>query len=398
MSTPTTEPAAPKLGFKPDTSIQDWMGGLPAIDPPTEPSPEPGPTDPTPHEPEPAPVAPESQPTAPQKPVVAKVEAAKPAAQSAKPQDEWPRNKQNWEKFVAERDKGYQEREGRITAAQKERDDLQKQIEELRRSGPSPELDKITKERDELSERLRISDITNHPRFVQHFQNKIDGQISLAKGIVGTDKADKIASLLQSPAGALRDQQIEELVADLSPVSQSRIGSVINQLAQIDAERAGEIARAKENHATMLAEQESAGKAALARAEQQFSDMISKVQKDNFIFQTKDGDEAWNTEVKNRIEAARTLMFGNPGQETMMQAALAAVALPALIKHGQSVLAENEKLKKQVAELSAAQPKVEQQKPSTSAGQKVQIKFGSSDPMKAVGEWHKLMTQPEPDA
>lgn len=398
----TEAPATPVAAPHQDTSVTDWMGGLGKLEAPgTEPAkPNEEQVDHEGAEQAIPPVKPAAntkpaeagtKPTDKLEQPVAKKDDAPP---EDLPADKWPRTAQEWKKFIAARDKGYQERDEKHASAVKELESVRKEIEQVKKAGPSPELDSLKKERDELSERLRIADVTSHPKFKAYFENKTNAQIELAKRVVGTLNADRIVELLKAPDSTLRDRQIEELSAELSPLVQSRLGAIINQLADIDNEKQSEISKARESYDSIQAEKTNAAKQSQAQYEQDFEALVKEAQKGP-LFQTKEGDEAWNAGVKSRLDTARTLLFGNPGSDVVMKAAMAAVSLPAVIQGYQNLQSENEKLQAQIKELSSAQPKVQNQEApktgSTLTAPKVAI---GNDPMQAAKDFMKYLHAP----
>src|SRR6185436_674496 len=133
---------------------------------------------------------------------------------------------------------------------------IKEEIELLKKSGPSPELDALRKERDELSDRLRVVAVEQHPKFKQYFENKTNEQLELAKEIVGNGKSDEIVSLLKQPDSQWRRQRIEELTVEMSPLQQSQLAGVMLNLSTINRERQGALAGAKETYEKMVKDQQ----------------------------------------------------------------------------------------------------------------------------------------------
>ncbi len=402
MAEPTAPPA-PKQPAYVDTSIPDWMtvikGDLdipnrPPAQPLTDP-PEPKPDKPD-AAPDPIPTVPAGNPTGtppvkePEKQVVKEPESV---------EDKWPRTAVEW-------DKRKKDQQARLDAATKERDEIKAErdrvkteIETLRKQGPSPELDKLKAERDQLSDQLRLVSVENHPKFKSYFENKTNAQLEMAKRIAGSEKGERIVQLLKAPEGPLRDQELENALADLNTVQQSRIASVLNNLADIDAEKQGEIAKARDSYQKIQSDQSETEKQAQARTQQSFNDIISSYtdkDKGSPAFQKRDGDEAWNAGVDQRLGMAKELLFGNPGQEAVMKAAMAAASVPAILEHAKAITAENARLQAQIKELTAAQPKVtEAPKAAGSSAPKQPTRNDpTADPMQAAANWMKQIHAP----
>lgn len=341
--------------------------------------------------------------TPPEKPAVKEEPKVEAKVEPAKTGDEpkWPRNAKEWDAYkTAEKQ--------RTTDAQKQADqykaDLEsarKDIEALRKSGPSPELDEakktlesMKKERDDVLERIRIIDVEKDPRFQRYFNGKTEAQIKLASAIVGEGQAEAVKKVLALPEGEFRDSKIEEMMATLTPLQANRLGGVLNSMAQINQERVQALDDAKLNYdsiqAKTKAEQEAAVTQRKTEATGKFDALLSEAQKESPFFQKKDGDEVWNKEVEQRTGIAKALMFENKPLEQVAKAALYAAAFPASLRQIQTLTAENEKLAKQVASLTAATPKLNGDKPGAepaSAG-KPQVKVGMN-PMDAAEQWTK---------
>lgn len=329
-------------------------------------------------------------------------EPPKPAAAAVveppKPADEpkWPRNAKEWDSYKAAEKQ-------RTADAQKAADqyrlDLEatkKEIEALRKSGPSPELDTLKQERDDLLNRIRTIDVEKDPRFQRYFTSKTNSQLELAKSIVGADHAETVSKLLSLPEGEFRDSKIEEFMGNLTPMQHTRLGGVLNSLAQISQERTAALDEARTNYdsiqAKTKAEQESAMNQYKATATQTFDATLSEARKESPFFQTKEGDDAHNTEVTERIAIAKELMFDKKPLDQVAQAAMYAAAFPASLREIQSQKAEIEKLTAQVASLTAASPSLGTTKPTETGGNPVarpKVQPGMS-PMAAAAEWTKL--------
>lgn len=312
-------------------------------------------------------------------------EPPKPAAPAKNGETEpdvnaWPKNKAEWKKWIdrrgveqedfrkqiSERDTKLKEMEDQLTKAQAAtvtvaEDPKAKQVLE--------EKDKLIKE---LSDRLTVLDVTHDPRFEAYFKGKVDSRNALARNILGEEKARTWDELQKLPNGNYKDSQIEELVADLTPLQQSRIGAVINDLASIEAERQDEIGKAAKHKETLTSQQQEAQKQRQAKGEELFKTTLATLQSEkdgNPLYRTRQGDDQWNAGLAKRVEQAKALFFGqgikNPAD--IVRAALDAASMPTLIKHWQADLAEGEaklkakdgeiaKLQEQVKTLSAAQP------------------------------------------
>lgn len=311
-------------------------------------------------------------------------------------EEKWPRTATEWKKFKEARKERETQLTGELDLTRKQIKEMEAKLASASNSVDPKELDVLKKERDELSERLRLTAVERHPDFQRHFDSKINAQLELAKRIVGPEKADAAIRLLKSEDGAWKDQQIEELVADLPPLKQSQIGGVLNALAEINTNKAGVLSNAKEHYDKLMGEQKAQEKQRVATFQKAFSDALTKAQdpKDGIVvFQKREGDEAWNQGVEQRIKAATELLSGQPNPGQIVEAALNAVSFSAVLEHAKAIHTENQTLRAQIAELSKASPKIEGKQPEAgNDGETKKIQFNSSmNPMEASREFFKAL-------
>lgn len=358
MATPaaTTIEDAPETANSPAaTMISSWMQGLPDITKDTE-AQEPPKT--------PAIVDPKKPDAA--APVAPKVEAAKAAEVATEPttEEKWPRTAKDWDAFKSAR----KQKEEVLTKEKEtlatELANVRKEIETLRKQGPSPELDSLRKERDELDDRLKLVAVENHPKFKAYFENKTNAQIELAKRIVGPEKSDRVVEILKMTDSPYKNERMNELVLELNQMEVSRIGGVVNELAKLGQERESEIANARQSYETMQKQQVEQSRALTDRQRQElakgFDALVGQAREIKHsanVFQPREGDADWNKGVEERIAQAREIAFGaNTKPEDLMRASLAYAALPKLMELGQAQEAELTSLREQVKKLSAAGP------------------------------------------
>lgn len=393
-----------RLLFAPDTAIETpspappsglggWMSGLKGYDPLAKPDASPAPAGPSEN---PKPPASPAEPTAPP--------AAKPAETAATVKDDeekWPRDAKGWEKFKANRKTERDELSAKIAAAEKK---AQEAEAKLSTAGTVAEYE-ATKARlaerdaelERYSEQLRVAAVERHPKFVKHFSDRTNAQLELAKRIA-PNHAERIKDALTLPDGNQRTQLLDGLLSELSPLNQARIGSVLNELSNIDRERGEEIAKAGETYKTLQlqtkAQQDEAVKAANANWTKTFDEQLSLARKPDagiFLLQPKDGDVEWNAGVDKRVAEARKLIFDKHPPAVMAQAAMRAAVFPDLVGYTSKLANEVTALEAQIKALKGANPGV---RPATEApanpGAPAAPRPGSS-PREALGGWMKPM-------
>jgi len=391
VSTPATKPTGQV------TAAKSWMSELPSLTPePPKEAPE------TPASASEGVEPPSDTPPAiktPPEPVKAqeappvKASDAPPAKPAEVEEEKWPRNASDWDKFKSKKTQQLKERDEKLAAAQAKIAELEKRPAQQE----NPEFEMTKKERDELSEKLRLVAIEKHPKFQQYYANKISAQVDLAKRIVGSEKGSELSKLLDLPDSDYRSLRIDELLAELTPMQQSRIGSVMNSLDEINAERSAEIGRATTDYAAMMEKTKSDTQAAQKKAQEanqkEFDAALQKATDPAsgiFTFQKRTGDEEWNKGVEQRLEMAKNLIFGKNDPQTLIQAALYATSLPSVLKSHQQLHEENTTLKAQIESMKAATPKVTSNggSPSTATTQP-QRPSGSRRPSEIAGDWMK---------
>jgi len=340
---PTTPPAQPKT-------------------PPAEPPPPAPPAEPPATPPTAAPVTP-PKPATPPTPAARDFDKQPP--RSAK---EWAEAKAG---IKAEYEPKLAEYDGRVKTLETQLAEARKAAETAAEGTSKAEkaaLEAANQEIEQLTETIRRLNVAEHPRFKAYFDNKVNAQVTLAKNIVGADKAEQAAKVLALPDSPYKSQQIEELIADLSPLQSSRFGSVLNSLEAISQERSEtlekEVAAAKERQAAETTTAEGKREQARQQAETAFADAIKARQaaeKGDPMFQlrpdTEEGAAEWNKAVPERIALAKRYFTGEGMKpQDLMSACFQAAAYPVALEQGLRLLKENQTLKEQVARLTAANP------------------------------------------
>lgn len=355
------------------------------------------------------------------KPADAKAaEAAEDKSKHTEPEsaeEKWPRTKQDWEKFKESRKKSEDKFRSEIDQREASINDLKSQLaaatekaSKIPEVSPADkaEMESLKKENEEMSRRLQVLDVTQHPRFQSYFSNKTNAQIALAKRIVGEERSDDIEKALALPDTPeykeIKEERIAEIISELSPVNQSRIGSVLNSLAEIDQERQSEIDKAKENREKALAaettQREEQRKQITAATEAALGEGLKRLQdpkNGSPLFQYREGNDQHNALVKHRIDLARKLFYGDNElkPEAYVQAAFSAAAFPDVIRsyraEMQAAKTEIDKLREQVKGLSAAQPKGGESVETPASGAvEPKAKLNSTmSPMDVTAQWLK---------
>lgn len=317
-----------------------------------------------------APDAPPAKPTPPVEPEDAK----------------WPRTSADWKKFK-------EARELEKTGYEAKLKEYEAKVETLSKQPAAPtDYEAIKKQAEEYSGIIQQISVENHPKFKAYYDGLTNRQVELAKSIVGTDMAEAVTEILSMPDGKLRNEKIDEIFTTLSPSQQARLGGVVNQITNIQQERANEVKKSKETYEAIQKQKVEESQAKGKMFETMFETETKKLQDEHPAFQKREGDDAWNAEVDQRIETTKKYLFGNDMKpEQIIRAAADAVALPVLLKQNLGLLEKVSTLEKQVAELSSASPKIPDKSATPTNGEPPRIdpiKAGSR-PMEVMGGWIK---------
>ena len=237
-----------------------------------------------------------------------------------------------------------------------EKAQLAKQLDELK-AGKSTnpdfesQLKALQEERDALSERVRLLDIERHPDIIKKYEGKISGVFDSVKNLVGTD-GERLVSLLKSPESDYRNSQIDDIVEGLSPSKKAKLGALIVKYDEINGERASELSEAKADYDAVISkyqqDNEEGTKAALESATKTWQ-KVSSDARSLEIFEPRENDEEWNSELNQRLSLAQQIFNGENSEEDLAKAALWAAAAP---KYRELLYAQVEVNKRLQAELS----------------------------------------------
>jgi hypothetical protein len=367
-----------------DLGTPDFTGGVlgsktepdkpKAPEKPPETPPEPTVAGAKPAETEKHPVEPAKLATEPAKPTDAKENPADEPPAAPIVEEKFPRTSQDWEKFKANRKASEDKLKGEIAARESKVKEYEVKVAEYEKKltetptidpAEKAEIDRIKAENAELNETVRRLNVTEHPKFKQYFGAQTMRQITLAKNIVGTEKAEAVEKLLNMPNSEYKQAKIDEFMGDLTPTQSTRLGSVMNKLEELSTEKEEaiktELDRAQEAQAKEAKTAQERGETMAKATDKLFKTTLEKLQNPEDghpAFQHREGDTDWNKAVDERIQIAKAYLSGKGFKpEDIAKAAFEAAAYPAMLDNQRRLYTENEQLKAQVAALSAAGPK-----------------------------------------
>jgi len=246
-----------------------------------------------------------------------------------------------------------------------EKAQLAKQLDELKAGkATNPDYDAqlkaLQEERDALSERVRLLDVERHPEFIKKYEGRINGVFESVKTLVGTD-GERLVGLLKSPESDYRNSQIDDIVDGLSPAKKAKLGALIVRYDEINAEKSAEIAEAKSDYDAIISkyqqDNEEGTKAALEQATKTWQ-KVSENARALEIFEPRENDEEWNSELNQRLSLAQQIFNGENSEEDLAKAALWAAAAPKYRELLYAQVEVNKRLQAELAKYRGSEPGV----------------------------------------
>lgn len=304
---------------------------------------------PKPDKPSPDATKPEPEPV---KPVTTQPKAVEPATKPAAP--ELPPT----DKFVP----------GKTKAAdweriKNERDAANRRVAELESASKKPinsdELNALRKERDELSNRLRLVAIERDPRFEAEFNSASKVVLDTARSAIGLAKAEAAETILKMPPSESRDAATEKFLEGVPSWKQTQFSYA---LAEMDKLRAMKDARVSESITNWNRIQEE-GRLKLenerASVVSKLDELISKWQSPDFgipVWQHREGDAEWNGKVDQSISLAKEILAGDMDESGMVDAAARAASYHLLVESLQAEMTKSAELEAEIARLKGISP------------------------------------------
>jgi len=224
---------------------------------------------------------------------------------------------------------------------------------------PSLEMERLKKERDELSDQVRILNVVEHPKFKAYFQEKANGILKSAKAAVGEENATKIERLLAAPDSDDRSNAIDAIMDTLGPSRATRLANCVAKWSDMEDERTTEIGRARDNYNMLQEQQRTQQDQVRAKYKTAFELAMAKASdpaEGLAPFQTRADDHEWNQGVEKRRALANAIYSSNLPPEDLAKASLWAAAGPALAESAAAVLEQLSKVKAELASVKGATP------------------------------------------
>jgi hypothetical protein len=249
-----------------------------------------------------------------------------------------------------------------------ERDAAKQQVAELLSKlsgyegleGVKDDYDKLKSEYDQMSETLTVTNLERHPKFKEQYVKPIEAQIDRAKAYVPSEQRDKIAKILRMPIGDERANALDELTGELPASRQAYLQNIVSRIDEISYERDQSISAARESYEKLQQEENLITEKKTAERnqalEKSFNSMLKQAQDQIGIYQLREGDEEWNTGVRERVNLAKKILMEQNTFEDAATAALWAASGGALVEQNAALVEHNRRLAQELEQLKGAEP------------------------------------------
>jgi len=260
-----------------------------------------------------------------------------------------------------------------------ERDEAKKLAEELKaksaemeeKMGLYSDYDKLKEENQSLNEVLAVTNLEKHPKFREKFVTPINDQIERAMIYVPEDSREQLAKVLKMPIGEGRAEALDGLTSELPPSRQAYLQSVINRIDEISFERDKQLENSKESYEKALEDDRRVSEQKKETRDKELGKTFDKVLKDaqeNIgVFQLREGDEEWNTGVRERVSLAKNILMEQNSFEDAATAALWAASGGALLEQNAALVEHNRRMTEELSKLKQAEPNPSGSSPAKSA-------------------------------
>ena len=263
----------------------------------------------------------------------------------------------------------YERTKQEFSAAKEELAKLKGQLNPEEYKVAKEELERLKSERQELLDAIKASDVTKHPDFKREVEAPLKAAESRLLQYVPDNLKGTIKWLAEQPASAQRLNALEQAVSELSPIAQSAIVNAVESYTDLVARRDAVIANSKQ-----FAEQlEQRRNADVQRRQQEersvidrhIADALQAASEEIPLFRDKDGDDAWNAEVRGRRESVKKLLTTETDPSRLAEAAVFAEYGRKAISLLPKAQAEIERLSKELDSLKSARPMAPKQGTAT---------------------------------
>lgn len=243
-------------------------------------------------------------------------------------------------------------------------DSLKAELEAIKKNGGNTaELDTLRAQLSERDKVLAAVAIEKHPKFQQHFTERVQAAAIEAAQVVGTEHAATVEQIFKSPASPQRDKQVEELAAGLSNFKALDLLESYKTLKRTEKDREAELSKAPDTVKLIAQENERRAKDAelqLARQRAGLLQLVATELESDFTDANDPMTKEAAADVKRFIEGADGKLDGKLYVRTVADAMRYRKAQKTMAEQTEIIT----KLQTQLNEIQNATPGV---RPSTTS-------------------------------
>lgn len=252
-------------------------------------------------------------------------------------------------------------------SAARERDEFkgklenyEKELAELRKrpAQNADEIKELAAERDKYKGIHDTVIATQLPEFQQKYAAKIDYELAALKDSLPPDAFQKVSQILQLPESDWKRKALVEISENLDPIQVADVSGANRRLRDIFTEKNSELSKSQEIITQAMTARETAAKAHFEQRNKAFDSYFEKASKQNPMLTAKDGDDKWNSDIKERTEVAKAFYQGQYDGEELADAAFRVANYHVVVKQAQSQAARITELEGIVEKFQATNPEV----------------------------------------
>lgn len=240
-----------------------------------------------------------------------------------------------------------------------------KEYEDKLKSAPKSdpkELEAIRAEADKYKSLVETIGVEFDPAFQAKYEKRAGAVIDQLKLVIPEAVLKRLGELLPMPDGPHKQQQLAEITEGLDDLQKLELFQANRDFRAIANERNAELSKSREKFAELQKGKQAETDKLKERLGKAFDAATERVRdKENgvFLFQPKDGDEAWNKAADERVTLARHIYDGNfETDDERADAAFWAASAPAILQDALETKKELAAVTERLQKISGASPKI----------------------------------------
>ena len=222
------------------------------------------------------------------------------------------------------------------------------------------EYQKLKTEYAEISDTLSLTNLERHPKFKEQYNKPLASQIERAKAYVPEADRSQLEKVLRMPVGETRANALDELVGELPASRQAYLQGIVSRIDEISYERDEKLTQAQSSYEEYVASENAVSEQQTTERnqalEKSFSTMLAEAQDNVPMYQLREGDEEWNTGVRERVQLAKKILLEQNSFEDAATAALWAASGGALLEQNAALTEHNRRMNAELEKLKGAEP------------------------------------------